>query len=139
MGHTSCVATKHPNSHYIPHAFAIHAMGRLHSAFEHGKLRGGALSRSKGGPLLRLIRAAVPKRLFSHFYVLGFATSALVLVDVLSYGGSLFTARVQVRGDLLDFVFLVACSRRSRSTRVLLRIESSNGHAVSRCLRAVSA
>lgn len=74
-----------------------HMPSRLHSLSEHGKLRSGAPSRSKTGPLLRLLQADVPKRWFSHFYSLGAATSALVVVDVLFYGGSLFTASIQVR------------------------------------------
>lgn len=81
----------------FPYAFAD-TPTRLHSLSEHGKLRAGAPSRAKGGgPLLRLLRADVPKRWFSHFYFFGAATSALVLADVLLYGGSLFTTSIQVR------------------------------------------
>ena len=76
--------------------FPRHTICRLHSMFEHGKLRSGAPSRSRAGPLWGLLQAAVPKRMFSHFYFLGVATSVLVLIDVLLYGGSLFTASIQV-------------------------------------------
>lgn len=95
------LSTPHPLPTHTP----LHMSSRLHSAFEHGKLRGGdPSSRSGAGLLPRLLQAAVPKRLFSHFYLLGIATSAMVMVDVLFYGGSLFTAGIQVRrpGVMLD-------------------------------------
>eukprot|EP00752_Nemacystus_decipiens_P008747 g7808.t1 len=71
----------------------VAATPRLHSVFEHGKLRGGAAaSRSTAWGLLQV---AVPKRWFYHFYLLGVATSAVVLADVLLFEGSLFTASIQ--------------------------------------------
>lgn len=79
--------------------YTVRNKSRLHSSFEHGKLRVGATPppRKTAGPLVKLLQAAVPKRLFSHFYFLSLATCSMVFVDLIFYDGSLFSSRIQVR------------------------------------------
>ena len=52
--------------------------------------------KNSGTRLAERFRAGVPKRYFFHFYLFGFVASALSLVDIILFGGSLFTAQVQV-------------------------------------------
>ncbi|CAM9888440.1 unnamed protein product [Ectocarpus sp. 4 AP-2014] len=98
-------------------AFVAATPSRLYSIFLHGKLRPGASTTSEVGFPLRWLNVEVPKRLFSHFYFFCLVSSALVFIDTIFYGGSLFVGGVQGKS---------VCSRvAGRSDQVLeLGVES---------------
>lgn len=69
---------------------------RLDVLSRHGKVLD--LTRRSVGPS-GWFEMTVPKRWFSHFYLLGLVSASMILADMFSFGGTLIIEELQVRRE----------------------------------------
>lgn len=75
------------------------SFGRLRPLAEHGKLVARPPSNRDRGFIGRLRERYfyVPKKWYAHFYFFGLVACTLLLADIVTFGGSVVTTRLQVR------------------------------------------